>query len=179
MNSPRQNPTSALRLVITQPKHLSANSGTVEERAAELLRPGSLLSPLIAALIPSRARSRTAQRAVVRTIHETAAELAKAKALADREVAETESLAMHEQARSQLLIHHRQQHDQLQADARTDLIRGMTGLFEQKQDSLAQLDAADGDPELKQFAAAVIASTYDASIHHLANQHRSQTRSRD
>ena len=163
--------------VVKSLSNSESSRSIIEQKAAEILKSGSgwlsVLSPLSTA-----AQKRLAVRAeVVHVIHETASELVHQKAIADREIAEAESLALHNQARSLLLIRHREQHDELLESARTDLIRGLKGLFEQKETSLNQLAAIDGDPDVKKLAAAAIASTFNTGVQHLANQHKnSQSR---
>lgn len=144
----------------------------IEQKATEILKAGSGWLSLVSPVSASAQKKLATRAEVVHAIHETAAELVQKKAIADREIAEAESLALHDQARSLLLIRHREQHDELLEDARTDLVRGMKGLLEQKQTALGQLAAIEGDQDIKKLAAAAIASSFNTGVQHLANQHR-------
>ena len=143
------------------------NATGLEERTAALLRPTTIVNQILAPFLPSAARKKAAQQKVIDHIYVSAADVAMQRAEADKDVAEQQSLILHNQLQSQMLTAHREQHDQMLRDGHADLFGGLTNLMEHKKVAIEDLEAIDGDADLKQRAAQLIETCFDSSCSHL------------
>lgn len=161
-------PRKDILLTIPPPVNLSNPNATgLEERTANLLRPTTIVNHILAPFLPSVARKNAAQQKVVDNIYVSAADAAMQRGEADRDVAAQQSLILHNQLQSQMLTAHRGLYDEMLRAGHADLLGGLTNLMEDKKVAIEDLEAIDGDPELKQRAAQSIEACYDSSCSHL------------